>query len=155
MSQWFVLIVQRNFNLSNKRVLEYLDKITGGKSFGDDMSEIDKIKAADKGIDDSMIDSMVARAEANQIFKSDGVNIDRLARILNHWHSQTTGRSMKEVRNLAVAMASLTAAANGYDALCAGVNRSIGNAFKDEGGPDVPWTTGPLPGSIGDAGDSP
>ena len=83
-------------------------------------------------VDDNTVEAMVKRAEDNYIFKPDGVDIKQLAFILNRWQL-STGISQKETKNLTLAMASLVAAACGYDALCAGVNQSIGNAFKEEG----------------------
>jgi len=101
-----------------------------------------KREAADAGIDDSVIDAMVTRAEETNIFKQDGVDIEQLRKRLNNMQrhldnprvpAQKWSKNVSDSKKIHVSMASLVAAACGYDALCAGVNQSIGNAFKEEG----------------------
>ena len=67
------------------------------------------------------------------IFTDDGIDIKALAKSLNYLVHISRGKSVQDSKRISIAMASLVAAAGGYDALCAGVNQSIGNAFKEEG----------------------
>jgi len=82
-----------------------------------------------------------ARMEATNIFKQDGVDIEQLRKRLNNMQrhldnprvpAQNWSKNVSDSKKIHVSMASLVAAACGYDALCAGVNQSIGNAFKEE-----------------------
>lgn len=82
------------------------------------------------------------------IFTVDGVNMAALRERLNGLDRLGLGDGD------AKAMAHLVSAACGYDALCAGVNQSIGNAFKEEGESKDMWDFGghyvPEPQADGD-----
>jgi len=83
--------------------------------------------------------------EAVMLFQPGQVNMKILIQRLN-WLDRSANSDGKKYK----AMAALIASACGYDALCAGVNKSIGNAFKEEAEADtVPWQT-PFPGAIHD-----
>jgi len=83
-----------------------------------------------------------AKMEVKSIFKKDGIDTEQLRKRLNNMQrhldnprvpAQGWSDNVSDTKKIHIAMASLVAAACGYDALCAGVNQSIGNAFKEEG----------------------
>jgi len=66
-------------------------------------------------------------------FGDNGVDRKELSDRLNVLWAASRGATLEEQETAAKCAAAWTQAVNNYDALCAGVNRSIGNAFKDEG----------------------
>ena len=71
------------------------------------------------------------------VFHADGVDKDELMMRLNHYAEELRSQRLEGQSWLASVrtsktMAHLASAAMVYDQLCAGVNQSIGNAFKGE-----------------------